>query len=100
MDNFLSGRKFLFMEENLKILKDLPVGSRLLYRAKNDWRCAAISRIGEEKVTLIVCSPTGRTYRLRRLLDAEVIFDGQIFILKSETKENWKENFTSYDIRW
>ena len=88
------------MSKKPKILKDLLIGTRLLYRAKNDWRCAVVSRIGDEKATLIVCSPTGRTYRLRRLLNAEIIFDGQMFVLKSETKENWKENFTSYDFRW
>lgn len=99
MDILLSDRNF-FMTENPKTLKELSVGTRLLYRAKNDWRCAVVSRIGVEKVTLIVCSPTGRTYRLSRLLDAEIIFDGKILILKSEIEENWKENFTNYDIRW
>ncbi|MGI8669180.1 MAG: hypothetical protein ACR2J3_04935 [Aridibacter sp.] len=81
-------------------LKEVSVGTRLLYRAKNDWRCAVVSRIDVEKATLIVCSPTGRTYRLSRLLDTEIISDWKILILKSEIEENWKENFTSYDIRW
>lgn len=81
-------------------LRDLPVGARLLVRSKIDWRVAVISKFDEEKATLIVCSPLGRTYRLRRLLDAEIIFDGKIPILKTETEENWRENFSKYDLRW
>ncbi|MEZ5426236.1 MAG: hypothetical protein R2747_08230 [Pyrinomonadaceae bacterium] len=85
---------------NSSTLKDLPVGARLLYRAKSDWRCAVLSMIGEETATLIVCSPTGRTYRLRRAPEAEIIFDGRIPILKAESEEDWRENLTVYDIRW
>ena len=88
------------MKDKPKFLSDLPIGSRILYRAKKDWRCAVLSRIGKEKVTLIVCSPTGRTYRLHRLLETEITFDGKIPILKIEAEENWRENFTSYDFRW
>lgn len=88
------------MNEKPRKLSDLPIGSRILYRAKDDWRCAVISKFGEEKVTLIVCSPNGRTYRLRRLLDAEIIFDGIIPILKIEMEDGWRENFTTYDFRW
>lgn len=81
-------------------LRDLPIGARLIIRSKIDWRVAVISKVDEEKATLIVCSPLGRTYRLRRLLDAEIIFDGKIPILKSEIEENWRENFSKYDWRW
>ena len=81
-------------------LKDLPIGARLLYRAKFDWRFAVLSRLREESATLIVCSPTGRTYRLRRPLDAEIDFDGTIPILKFEPEEDWRENITAYDVRW
>ena len=81
-------------------LGDLPVGARLLIRSKIDWRVAVISKFDEEKATLIVCSPLGRTYRLRRLLDAEITFDGKIPILKTEIEENWRENFSKYDWRW
>ncbi len=88
------------MAEKFKTLKELSVGTRLLYRAKNDWRCAVVSRIGVEKVTLIVCSPTGRTYRLRRLHKTKILVEDKILLLESEVAENWKENFTNYDIRW
>jgi hypothetical protein len=88
------------MKKKPKILGELPLGARLLYRAKDDWRSAVISRIDEEKATLIVCSPSGRTYRLRRLIDAEIVFDGRIPILKDDRREDWRENFTIYDLRW
>ena len=81
-------------------LRELPIGARLLIRSKTDWRSAVVSRFNLEKATLIVCSPTGRTYRLHRDLEAEIFFDGGIPILKIEPEENWRENFTKYDIRW
>lgn len=81
-------------------LADLPIGARLIYRAKADWRCAVLSFIADEKATLIVCSPTGRTYRLRRPLDAEIILDGTIPVMNIEDEEEWRENFTTYDLRW
>jgi hypothetical protein len=81
-------------------LRQLSIGARLLVRAKKDWRVAVVSQFNEEKATLIVCSPNGRTYRLRRLLEMEIIFDGKIPILKSHSEENWRENFSKYDCRW
>ena len=81
-------------------LDSLPIGARLLVRSKKDWRVAVISKILEEKITLIVSSPTGRNYRLWRKLDAEIIFDGKIPLLKIDLEENWRENLSSYDIRW
>ena len=86
-------------ETNLT-LRDLPIGARLLIRTKKDWRTAVVSQFYTEKVTLIVCSPSGRTYRLRRLLEMEIIFDGKIAILKCDLEEDWRENFSSYDERW
>lgn len=81
-------------------LNTLPIGARLLIRSKKDWRSAVVSQFNGEKVTLIVCSPTGRTYRLRRLLKTEIIFDGMIPIIKIASQDNWRENFTRYDWRW
>ncbi len=86
--------------EILKTLRELPIGARLLIRSKTDWRSAVVTRLDLEKAVLSVCSPSGRTYRLRRDLEAELIFDGGIPILKIETDENWRENFTTYDFRW
>jgi hypothetical protein len=82
-----------------KTLADLPIGSRLLVRSKVDWRTAAISKIVDEKVTLTVASPTGFSYRLKRTLDTEIHFDG-IFPILTISEENWRENFTKYDLRW
>ncbi|HEY0461533.1 MAG TPA: hypothetical protein VGC97_20520 [Pyrinomonadaceae bacterium] len=81
-------------------LHTLPIGARLLVRTKIDWRSAVVSQVSVEKVVISVCSPTGRTYRLRRALETEIIFDGTIPILKIETDEDWRENFTKYDFRW
>ncbi len=82
-----------------KTLADLPIGARLLVRSKLDWRTAAISKIVDENVTLTVASPTGFSYRLKRSLDTEIYFDG-IFPILTVSDENWRENFTKYDIRW
>lgn len=81
-------------------LRDLPIGARLLVRTKKDWRTAVVSQFYTEKATLIVCSPSGRTYRLRRLLEMEITFDGKIAILKCDSEENWRDNFSKYDSRW
>ncbi len=78
----------------------MPLGARILIRSKKDWRSAVVSHLGEEKATLIVCSPTGRTYRLRRILESEIVFDGFIPILKIEEEENWRDNFSKCDFRW
>ncbi|MCB1025198.1 MAG: hypothetical protein KDB79_12455 [Acidobacteria bacterium] len=88
------------MNPNRKKLLDLATGTRLLYRAKDDWRTAVISKFDQEKATLIVCSPTGRTYRLRRDLDSKVLIEGNLIILKAQAKDSWRENFTTYDFRW
>ena len=88
------------MKTKPKTLSDLHVGCRLLYRAKDDWRTAVISKIAEEKATLIVCSPTGRTYRLRRDLDSKIDLDGKFLVLKIKSKEDWRKNFSNYDSRW
>ena len=81
-------------------LRELPIGARLLIRSKKDWRVAVVSQFYEEKATLIVCSPNGGTYRLRRLLEMEIIFDGKIPILKSDLEDSWRDNFCKYDVRW
>ena len=81
-------------------LASLAVGSRLLVRSRVDWRFAAVSRIVEDLVVLTVCSPTGRTYRLRREHDAKVFIEGTIPILPHDKAEDWRDNFSRYDHRW
>ncbi len=82
-----------------KILADLQIGARLLIRSKKDWRSAVISKVIEETVTIIVASPSGYSYRLRRNLNTEIFFDGEMPILEN-SNENWRDNFTKYDFRW
>jgi hypothetical protein len=81
-------------------LDQLPVGTRLIVRSRVDWRFAAISKIAGERVVLTVCSPTGRTYRLRRDLTSVLFMEGKIPILPYDDAEPWRENFTRYDLRW
>ena len=81
-------------------LDKLTVGSRLIVRSRTDWRFAAVSRISEERITLTVCSPSGRTYRLWRAHDVELQLEGSIPVLPYETEDTWRDNFCGYDNRW
>lgn len=81
-------------------LDQFSVGSRLLVRSRTDWRFAAISKVVDERVTLTVCSPSGRTYRLRRAFDCEIFMEGLIPIVVCEEPDDWRENFGRYDLRW
>ncbi|MEO6656571.1 MAG: hypothetical protein ABIO36_10860 [Pyrinomonadaceae bacterium] len=81
-------------------LDKLPIGSRLLMRSRTDWRFAAVSKRVEGRVVLTVCSPGGRTYRLRRDADAAIVLNGQIPVLISQYSDNWRDNFGTYDLRW
>jgi hypothetical protein len=53
-----------------------------------------------EKITLIVCSASGGTYRLRRPPEAKIIFDGVFSILPDGCADDWRETFIKYDGRW
>ncbi len=86
--------------EALVRLDTLVIGSRLLVRSKKDWRYAAVSKISDGRVVLTVCSPGGHTYRLRRELSTEIVYEGPIPILKYDEPENWRDNFGRYDYRW
>jgi hypothetical protein len=81
-------------------LEQLAVGSRLLVRSRTDWRFASVSRIGEQRVVLTVCSPTGRTYRLRRDLGSVLTMEGKVPILWYDCTDTWRDNFSAYDKRW
>lgn len=81
-------------------LDKLTTGSRLIVRSRTDWRFAAVSKIVEGRVTLTVCSPSGRTYRLRRDLNAELLMEGIIPVLPYDTDDTWRDNFCGYDTRW
>lgn len=84
-------------------LGEMPVGARLIVQCKKDWRGAVVSKFDGEKATLIVCSPTGGTYRLRRVLDTFVRLDGEFYVLHNaceEEEDKWRDNFVKYDARW
>ncbi len=90
------------MEINSKrlTLGELPIGSRLVLRCRKDWREAVVSKFYEEKVVLIVGSASGKTYRVRRPVDALLAFDGEIPFLTDCDEIEWRENLIKYDSRW
>ncbi|MGH9949145.1 MAG: hypothetical protein ACRD6X_18395 [Pyrinomonadaceae bacterium] len=81
-------------------LSNIPLGGRLMVRSRVDWRTAVVSRISEDGITLSVASPKGRNYRLRRDPCHEVGNVNGLYVLHSETSEQWNDNFAAYDIRW
>ena len=81
-------------------LDSLVTGSRLVVRSKKDWRFAAISKTVDGRVVITVASPTGSSYRLRREIDTEIIFEGDVPILRYDDTDTWRENFGRYDVRW
>ena len=81
-------------------LSQIPLGGRLLYRARDDWRVAVVSTITDEMVTISVSSPKGRNYRIRREPNSEVMGRSGIWFLDSELKDGWRENCATYDMRW
>jgi len=81
-------------------LDQLGVGSRLVVRSRSGWRFAAVSKVVDERIVLTVCSPTGRTYRLRRDLDTQILIEGMIPVLVYDETEDWRSNFCQYDGRW
>jgi hypothetical protein len=85
---------------NITKLSDIPIGGRLLVRSRKDWRTAVVARRVEDQITLSVSSASGRNYRLRRSVDCEIETDGLIPFLIVESAENWRENFSRYDVRW
>jgi hypothetical protein len=78
-------------------LRELHTGSRLLVQCKKDWRVATVSRVGEEKITLAVRSPSGRTYRKSCQLETAIGFDGRFHFLGEGA---WQIGIVQYDCRW
>ena len=83
--------------ENPLTLRQLPVGAKLLVQCKKDWRTAVVSGFFEEKVTLIICSPSGRTYRKSCAAETLLGYDGAIPLLGIGL---WRETLVKYDSRW
>ncbi|MBK7705308.1 MAG: hypothetical protein IPJ30_05885 [Acidobacteria bacterium] len=78
-------------------LCELPVGARVIIRCKHDWRSAAISRLGEERVVLTIASPTGRNYRKSCPAETFVDLAGTLPVIGEGP---WRESFVRYDYRW
>lgn len=87
-------------ETQITLLREMPVGARLIVKCRKDWRSAVVSSVGEDKATLIVCSASGGTYRLRRPLETQIFFDGKFSILHDGCEDIWRDNFIRYDSRW
>jgi hypothetical protein len=90
----------LELAENQITLEQLPTGSRLIVRSKLDWRFAAISKRVDERIVITVCSPNGRTYRLRREFSSKITLEGSIPILEHDEPDPWRDNLSRYDSRW
>jgi hypothetical protein len=83
--------------ENTLTLGALHVGARIVVRCRKDWRDATISARNSEAITLLVGSPSGHTYRLRRPADSPLSLDGSIPVLG---EGSWRAGRVRYDLRW
>jgi hypothetical protein len=81
-------------------LAELLPGARLVLRCRKDWRAASVSSLTPDCVVLVVASPTGHTYRVRRPHDSVLNFDGSIPILCDRDSANWRVALARYDARW
>lgn len=86
-------------QDQLK-LGELVVGTRLLVRSKKDWRFAVVSRKTDEFISLSIASPSGYNYRIRRDAGLEIGFDGPIPFIAANETDAWRDNFSTYDVRW
>ena len=91
------GPQLVRSAEDPVTLATLPIGARLILRCRIDWRDATVVRVACDGVTLSVGSPSGRTYRVRRPLDAQLSFDGLIPVLG---EGSWRAGLARYDARW
>lgn len=86
--------------ENVTTLGQMPLGSRLLFRAREDWRLASITRVSEEMIFLSVISPSGRSYRVRRQPTIEVGHRDSLYFLNSDEFQFTSDALAMYDVRW
>ena len=78
-------------------LAALPLGARLVLRCRKDWRAAVVVAVNPERITISVHSPSGHTYRVRRLADSPLEFHSAIPLLGAGC---WRSGFARYDPRW
>lgn len=80
-----------------RTLAALQVGARLILRCRKDWRDATVVAVSPEQVTLSVCAPRGRTYRIKRPADTLISEDGPVPIVG---EGSWRAGLVRYDARW
>ena len=80
-----------------RTLAALQVGARLILRCRKDWRDATVVAVSLEHVTLSVCAPRGRTYRIKRSPETLIIEDGPVPVLG---EGSWRAGLVRYDARW
>jgi hypothetical protein len=85
---------------NAITLAQLSPGARLVLRCRKDWRAASVSAVTPDCIVLIVASPTGHTYRVRRPHDSLLTFDGAIPVLSDRDPSGWRVALARYDVRW
>lgn len=81
----------------LTTLASLPIGARLIVQCRADWREAVVAAITDERITLSILAPSGRTYRIRRPPDAPLTFEGALPILGAGS---WRALLARSDKRW
>lgn len=86
--------------EKFSTLADLPLGGRLLVRSLTDWRTGVIASITEEKITISITSPKGRTYRIHRTPGQSLRLENGLLLMDRTAPEEWQTNFAAYDVRW
>lgn len=96
----ISSPEILAPEVQTITLASLHIGARLVVRCKADWRAAAISVVTPEHVKLLIHSPRGGTYRIRRPSDTPLHMDGSIPVLTDCDETTWRDGLASYDKRW
>ena len=80
-----------------RTLAALPVGARLILRCRKDWREAIVAASSLEHVILLVCSPRGGTYRVKREPDTPIFEDGPVPVVG---EGSWRAGLVRYDVRW
>ena len=91
------GLRVLGDDETTLALAALPIGAHLILRCRKDWRVATVVAVSPEAITLSVGAPSGRTYRVKRPVDAPLSFEGAIPLLGEGC---WRANLARYDARW